>query len=649
MGNATSQSAGRHRHDADLDLVLRPDPPAFALLYRPGTGEADQVDILVGDMQSVATVADLPLPDDTPVATATHDLLAVVPFRQITERGYACRDDGTPLLAMSVRGQGTVSVAEAVRRIPDVPIDLRDGDFDIDDDSYADIVRRVLTEEIGRGEGSNFVIKRSFVGSIANYSAGAALALFRRLLVQELGAYWTFIVHTGDRTFVGATPERHISLFDGVVVMNPISGTYRYPASGPAVPDVLRFLADRKESDELFMVVDEELKMIGRMCDRGGRVVGPFLKEMARLAHTEYLLEGHSSLDVREILRESMFAPTVTGSPLESACRVISRYEQRGRGYYSGALALIGRDGDRRTLDSSILIRTADIDRHGRIDLGVGATLVRHSDPESEVAETRAKAAGLLNALGARQLPPHAPPRQLPVQRLGEHPDVRRALAERNNRLARFWLDGPAGAGVAELVGRRLLVIDAEDTFTAMLGHQVRSLGADVTIRRFDEPWDVDDYDLVVVGPGPGDPRDVAHPKIAKLRSTTERLLTEGIPFLSVCLGHQVLGSVLGFELVRRRVPNQGAQREIDFFGRPRRVGFYNTFVLRCGTDLVDITAASGPVEVARDVRSGEVHGLRGAGFGSMQFHPESVLTQDGPEILADLLAPLLGARTVAV
>src|SRR5690606_26981262 len=117
------------------------------------------------------------------------------------------------------------------------------------------------------------------------------------------------------------------------------------------------FLADRKEAEELYMVLDEELKMMARVCDAGGRVRGPYLKEMARLAHTEYFIEGRGARDPREILKETMFAPTVTGSPLENACRVIARYEPEGRGYYSGVVALVGRDtAGRRTLDSAILI-----------------------------------------------------------------------------------------------------------------------------------------------------------------------------------------------------------------------------------------------------------------------------------------------------
>lgn len=259
-------------------------------------------------------------------------MLAVVPYRQIAERGFSAADDGAPLIALTVTGQERVPLARVMAAVPDVPTVLTGAHFDVDDEEYARTVRRVVTESIGTGEGANFVIKRSFVADISDYGPGAALAFFRRLLERETGAYWTFVVHTGDRTFVGASPERHISVQGcGTAVMNPVSGTYRYPPTGPELPGLIDFLADRKEVDELYMVVDEELKMMARICADGGRVVGPYLKEMARVAHTEYLIEGHTDRDVREVLRETLFAPTVTGSPLESACRVIrSKTSPRG-------------------------------------------------------------------------------------------------------------------------------------------------------------------------------------------------------------------------------------------------------------------------------------------------------------------------------
>ncbi|ALG09310.1 anthranilate synthase family protein [Kibdelosporangium phytohabitans] len=617
-----------------LGEILAPDPPPFALVHRPDAGPL-ALEVFVGECAEIATLADIPGPGHPHLpGESVQDTLVLVPYRQIAERGFACVDDGTPLLAMSLTAQQSVPLTSALTRLPDEPIRLDGEWFDVSDEDYAETVRTVVADEIGCGTGANFVIRRTFVTDIAGYRPSAALSFFRNLLRRESGAYWTFIVYTGERTLVGATPERHVSLRAGTAVMNPISGTYRYPQTGPSLSGVLDFLADGKETDELYMVLDEELKMMARICDDGGRVVGPYLKEMARLAHTEYLIEGTSSRDPRELLRETMFAPTVTGSPLESACRVIARYEPGGRGYYSGVIALLGRDATGApSLDSSILIRTADIDQAGRTRIGVGATLVRHSDPAAEAAETKAKAAGLLAALRS-----HAP------TRFGTHPEVRGALARRNTGISRFWLAGHserARAGYA-LAGREVLVVDMEDTFTTMIGHQLRSLGLTATVRRFDEPFDFDGHDLVVMGPGPGDPRDDADPRIGTVWSTLRALLARRTPFLAVCLSHQVLSLQLGMPVRRKPRPSQGEQRRIDLFGCPEQVGFYNTFTAVSAEDKVRVPE-TGMVEVSRDPATGEVFALRGPYFASLQFHAESVLTADGVGIVARLLTDLLG------
>lgn len=630
-----------------LEEVLAGRRDAFALLHRPESAAGpDAVEVLAGPASTAEALADLPVdpePAAAPGAGADperHELLTLVPYRQIRERGYACADDGAPLIALRVQEQGRVPLSGFCDRVPDTGIALSDGGFDVDDASYAATARRIIDGEIGSGEGANFVLKRSFTATIDGFSAASALTLFRRLLRQESGAYWTFVVHTPHGTFVGASPERHVSLDRGTAVMNPISGTYRYPSSGPALEGVKAFLADRKEADELYMVVDEELKMMARICDSVPRVVGPRLKEMTRVAHTEYHIEGASSRDPREILRETMFAPTVTGSPLESACRVVARHEPEGRGHYSGAVALIGRDaGGGRALDSAILIRTAQISPEGGLRLGVGATLVRHSDPEAEVQETRAKAAGMLAALEADR-----------TRGLAEHTEVRSALARRNEQVSGFWLGRAERTAVPELAGLDVLVVDAEDTFTAMLAHQLRALGPRVEVRRYDEPFRLEGRGLVVMGPGPGDPRDTAHPKIAAVRRAVRKLLENRSPFLAVCLSHQALCLELGLEVVRRDTPNQGAQHTVDLFGRPERVGFYNTFAARCAEpEFVPAGACPGPVEAARDAGTGEVHALRGPGFASMQFHPESLLTRDGVGILARTLAGVVQPDAVPV
>ncbi|MYR12995.1 phenazine-specific anthranilate synthase component I, partial [Streptomyces sp. SID724] len=425
-----SQNASRSASGL-IRRLLSEDAPPFALLRRRTPGrDHDHVELLIGGVREVDRLADLPV--------GPAPALALVPFRQIAERGFDVRDDGTPLSVLVADETHELELAELLAALPAHDVRVADRGFDVEDAEYADIVRRVIRDEIGRGEGANFVIRRTFRGEIPGFGRADALALFRRLLAGERGAYWTFVVHTGARTLVGASPEVHVRMSGGTVVMNPISGTYRYPAGGPTAESLLAFLADRKESEELSMVVDEELKMMCTVGDMGGVVVGPRLKEMAHLAHTEYELRGKSSLDVRDVLRETMFAATVTGSPVQNACRVIERYESGGRGYYAGALALLGRDANgAQTLDSPILIRTADIAPDGSLEVPVGATLVRHSDPEGEVAETHAKAAGVLAALGVR---PARPGAEADRPRLASDPRVQAALDDRRGGLAPFWL-----------------------------------------------------------------------------------------------------------------------------------------------------------------------------------------------------------------
>ncbi|WP_128429217.1 anthranilate synthase family protein [Streptomyces cyaneus] len=615
-------------------LGLLDDPRPFALLRRRTPGhDHETVEVLIGPVTTYDRLADLP-----------DEGLALVPFRQIRERGFDVRDDGTPLTVLTPEESYDVPLPEALAQLPAHDVAVEGGGFDVADEEYGEIVGRVLREEIGRGEGANFVIRRTYEGEIPGFGRADALALFRRLLEGERGAYWTFVVHTGERTLVGASPEVHVRMSGGTVVMNPISGTYRYPDEGPTPEHLLGFLADGKEIEELSMVVDEELKMMCTVGDMGGVVVGPRLKEMAHLAHTEYELRGKSSLDVREVLKETMFAATVTGSPVQNACRVIERHEVGGRGYYAGALALIGRDsGGAQTLDSPILIRTADIDANGRLRVPVGATLVRGSDPASEVAETHAKAAGVLAALGVR---PSRPRAEHTRPGLADDPRVRAALDGRRASLAPFWLRMQERS--EELTGHAL-VVDGEDTFTAMLAHVLRSSGLEVTVRRYDEPGlreaVVVHEGPVVLGPGPGDPSDLEDPKMRFLRDlTAEVVRSHRHGVLGVCLGHELIAAELGLEIVRKEVPYQGAQTTIDLFGRSETVGFYNSFVARCDDEALQELTAHG-IEVSR-ADNREVHAMRGPGFAGVQFHPESILTLNGAAVVRELVAQLRGTST---
>ena len=622
--------------DTTVDLT-----PPFALLRREGRA---RIELLRGDVTTVARLADLPADGG--------EQLALVPYRQLRERGDACHDDGTPLVTLLVRQRAEIDP----QQLPEVdPPQVRDADFDMSDDAYALAVKAVLEEEIGRGEGANFVLRRTFVGYCDDVTA-TALGAFRRLLTQERGAYWTFLVHTGDRVMVGATPERHVSVHDGVAVMNPISGTLRMPPAEATAEQVLAFLADPKERDELAMVVDEELKMLAEVGGHG-RVTGPFLKEMRNLAHTEYYIRARTSLDVRQVLRETMFAPTATGSPIRNAFRVIQRHEAEGRGYYGGVAALIGPDGPHgphgQSMDASLLLRVAYLDpADGSVRIPVGATLVRGSDPYEEVRETRAKAAGVLRAFGVGPAVPAGDAKTSDndgLRQWADDPAVISALASRNELLAPFWMEEHTSDEFVDpqLLGRSVLIVDNEDAFTSMLAVQLRALGLEVTrtpyaavdgSAGYEEHDGLDGFDLVVLGPGPGDPQDMTLPKVRIGRVLIQRLFAREQPVLGVCLGHQFLCSAMGFELLRRPEPNQGTQVEVDLYGRRELVGFYNSF-----SALAPQFAVPG-LQIATLPDSREIVAMRGPRYAGVQFHAESIFSRDGLGILRREIARLLTA-----
>ena len=632
---ATSASPARDAIDALMGHE------AWAIIRRSTrVGGRDTVGMVGGARTVVESLLDVPLETGAPEPGRVADRLLAIPFRQVAERGFEAHDDGAPLVVVDIETEHEFSVAEVIDAIDPVAVEFSDrGGFETDDEEYGRLVESIIRDEIGQGEGANLVIGRHYRAQIADFDHTVALSVFRRLLERERGAYWTYVFFTGDRYLIGASPERHVSVHDGDVRMNPISGTFRIPREGETKKPLLDFLKDEKEIYELFMVVDEELKMMCDLCHEGGQVLGPFLKPMTHLIHTEYLLAGRSDRDPREILRDTMYAATVTGSPVENACRLIKAYESEGRGYYGAALAILGRDEDGgAVVDSPIVIRSADVSLDGRLKVTAGATLVRDSEASYEVAETHAKAGGILSAFG---LVPQAPVPDVALAELVNDEDVLLSLNARNRRLSSFWLTDQAGSPPdPRLAGRTVVILDGEDDFVNMLRHVLGVLGMPSSVVRHEdyEPGCLDGFDLVIVGPGPGDPRDDAGPKMGKLRHAVSSLLAAERPFLAVCLGHQALCHELGIELAYKDIVFQGTQSAVPYDGRTERVGFYNTFVGRVGPGEV----LPEGVSVDVDEPTGDVHHVRGPHFRGIQFHAESILTQRGYDVLHDLVSDLL-------
>jgi 2-amino-4-deoxychorismate synthase len=556
--------------------------------------------------------------------------IALVPFCMIRERGFEAHSADEQILVLVVEDETEVVSAAVTANDCDESIEYSTPVYEPDDEGYVRLVQRVISEEIQQGEGSNFLISREARTKLEGPVPVLAEQMFWRLVRMEPNAYMTFCFSDGDTYWIGASPERNVTIRDRTITMNPICGTL--PKRPDLTPEeLLAFVTDPKEIHELFQVVDETLKMMARLSPTGGRVLGPYLKEMASVIHTEYVLQGEADLTPIEAFRQSMFAPTMVGSPLQNAARVIARHESSSRGYYSSAILLL--DKDEQSLDSAITIRTMELRADGTGIVRAGASLVRDSNPNDEVREVAAKASAMFGALGPSSRPSA-------VLDAAATPQVLEALASRNTTLSEFWM-APQGTVADAPTGLRAILIDHEDDFSAMLGHLLHHAGIDTEVLPFDADVASGDADLFVLGPGPGDPLATSDRKIRRLHERVATLLAAEVPFIAVCLSHQVLCHTLGLEIESLDPPLQGVQRLVDLYGEQEHVGFYNTFI--------PVAPQTQPQGVEMALSGQHVVSLRSARFISYQFHVESVLTSRGMQILqagvAHLTQPLVAPK----
>ena len=184
----------------------------------------------------------------------------------------------------------------------------------------------------------------------------------------------------------------------------------------------------------------------------------------------------------------------------------------------------------------------------------------------------------------------------------------------------------------------KIVIIDNYDSFTYNLSHLVKEQGAEVTVLRNDQfrLEELEQYDKIILSPGPGIPSE------AGLLLDVIRAYAGRKPILGVCLGHQAIGEVFGAQLenlsdVFHGVATEGTQFGNDglFRGLPRRItmGRYHSWVVsRDGfPDCLEVTAESDEGQImALRHRDLDIHGI--------QFHPESVLTPNGKEIIKNFL-----------
>ncbi|AHE67281.1 anthranilate synthase component I [Legionella oakridgensis] len=433
-------------------------------------------------------------------------------------------------------------------------------------------------------------------------------AIFKRMRLVNPSPYGFFINLGEEEYLVGASPEMYVRVQGQRVETCPISGTIKRGAD--AIEDALNIqtlLQSEKECSELTMCTDVDRNDKSRICKPGTvRVIGRRQIEMySRLIHTVDHVEGYlrEEFDALDAFLTHMWVVTVTGAPKLWAMNFIEQHEKSPRKWYGGAVGWFNFNGD---INTGLVLRTMRI-QQGIAEIRVGATLLYDSDPQAEEQETRLKASAFIDLL--RQANGH--------------------------KQATTWLPSYG-------TGKKVLLIDHQDSFVHTLANYIRQTGAQVITVRSEHALGYlqqHSYDLVCLSPGPGKPEDF------NLSQTIHAVLAAHTPLFGVCLGLQGIVEYFGGTLDVLDYPVHGKPSTMNilvegglFSGLDKSfvAGRYHSLYARLESipDELEVTAVSQDgIVMAVSHKTLPVQ--------AVQFHPETILSmpkQAGLKIINNLM-----------
>ncbi len=228
----------------------------------------------------------------------------------------------------------------------------------------------------------------------------SAMDAYRNLRSSNPSPY-QFYLDFGEFQLLGASPEVHVKVDYGKVILRPIAGTRRRgknPQEDGALEKEL--LADEKERAEHLMLIDLARNDLGRVCTVGSVEVTEYMsiERYSQVMHIVSEVEGTLDPQSRSVdaIRSTFPAGTVSGAPKIQAIQTISQLEPMHRGFYAGLVGYIGVGGN---LDTCITIRSA-LKKGDSFYLQAGGGIVYDSDPERELEETKEKMRAMALAVG---------------------------------------------------------------------------------------------------------------------------------------------------------------------------------------------------------------------------------------------------------
>jgi anthranilate synthase len=420
--------------------------------------------------------------------------------------------------------------------------------------------------------------------------------VFQRLCRINPSPYGA-LMNLGDGEFlVSASPEMFVRSDGRRVETCPISGTIArgVDAIGDA-EQIRQLLNSEKDEFELNMCTDVDRNDKARVCVPGTikvlarRQIETYSKLFHTVDHVEGILRpGFDSLDA---FLTHAWAVTVTGAPKLWAMQFVEDNERSSRRWYAGAIGAVNFDG---SINTGLTIRTIRM-KDGLAEVRVGATCLFDSDPAAEDRECQVKAAALFQALR------------------GDPPKPLSAFA-------------PDATGS----GKKVLLIDHDDSFVHMLADYFRQVGASVTVVRHvhaQQMLNQRSWDLLVLSPGPGRPEDFG------ISNTIRTALDKKLPIFGVCLGVQAIGEYFGGQLGQLGHPAHGRPSRVQVRGGRLMQNLPNEIVIgRYHSLYVERDSVPDVLEVTATTEDGVAMVIehKTLPVGGVQFHPESLMSLGG-------------------
>ncbi|MBB4427497.1 anthranilate synthase [Bradyrhizobium sp. CIR48] len=417
--------------------------------------------------------------------------------------------------------------------------------------------------------------------------------VFQRLCVINPSPYGA-LMNLGEGEFlVSASPEMFVRSDGRRVETCPISGTIARGSDAIGDAEQIRqLLNSEKDEFELNMCTDVDRNDKARVCVPGTIKVlaRRQIETYSKLFHTVDHVEGmlRPGFDALDAFLTHAWAVTVTGAPKLWAMQFVEDHERSPRRWYAGAIGAVNFDG---SINTGLTIRTIRM-KDGLAEVRVGATCLFDSDPAAEDRECQVKAAALFQAL--RGDPPKP--------------------------LSTFAPDATGS-------GKRVLLIDHDDSFVHMLADYFRQVGADVTVVRHVHALDMlkrKTWDLLVLSPGPGRPEDFG------IKKTIDAALERKLPVFGVCLGVQAIGEYFGGELGQLTHPAHGRPSRVQVRGGRLMRNLPNEIVIgRYHSLYVERDSMPEVLSVTASTEDGVAMALehKTLPVAGVQFHPESLMS----------------------